>query len=83
MESKAFHSYRSSSHAEWVVTEPIVAFAFIWWQIQFKIVIIYITEKRGAGCWEKLIHVTFKSPGVWISFFRGMIHIAVTPCWMK
>lgn len=34
MESMAFYSRRPSSHAEWAITEPVVAFAFRWCQIQ-------------------------------------------------
>lgn len=54
---------------QWTVTEPIVIFAFIWCQTQFKIVITYC-EKRGAGCWGKLIPATSESPWIWISLLQ-------------
>lgn len=38
MESMALHSCRPSSHAEWTVTEPVVAFAFMW--CPFKIAVV-------------------------------------------
>lgn len=47
MESMAFHSQRPSSHAKWTITEPVVAFAFIWSQIQFKI--SAVTDKATNG----------------------------------
>ena len=46
MVSMAFHSRRPSFHAEWTITEPVVAFAFIWCQIQFKITVV--TDKATS-----------------------------------